>query len=192
VPTRRKPFIVGEFYHIFNRGVNGSEIFYSERNYYYFLKRIKEIVTPNFGAVICYVLMPTHYHFLIQIKNDDFSSAIARVAISYSKSINKEITRSGPLFDGRFKAIHIDSDEYALSLSHYIHLNPVKAKLVKSPEQWPFSSYLDYIGMRQGALPDKEFLYSYFSVNDSANDYRRFIENYSETPNNKIDHLLLD
>ena len=192
MPTRRTPFIAGEFYHIYNRGINGLRIFNSERNYCYFLKRMREKILPKYGLVICYVLMPTHYHLLIQINVNDFSSVMARLAISYSKSINKEMNRSGPLFEGRFKAIHIDSDEYILALSSYIHLNPVKAKLVGSPEHWPYSSYLDYIGKRQGSLPKKEFLYSFFSVPNPPNEYYRFMNDVSLSPGKNIDHLLFD
>lgn len=119
MPTRRIPFEKDGYYHVYNRGMNGSRIFYSARNYQFFIRRIKEILVPNHALVICYALMPTHYHLLVQIKGNNFSSAFARLAISYTKSINIENDRSGPLFEGRFKAIHIDSDECLKPISLY-------------------------------------------------------------------------
>jgi REP element-mobilizing transposase RayT len=192
MPKRNVILEKGEFYHIYNRGVNGTTIFYSKRNYQFFLRRIREIITPEFASLICYALMPTHFHLLVQLNSDEFSSSMARLAISYTKAINTEQERSGPLFEGRFKAIHIDSDEYVLALSRYIHLNPVAAKIVSSPEQWPFSSYLDHIGKRKGTLPDKTFLLSYFSSPTPGKAYQAFVEAESNETDSNIDHLIID
>jgi hypothetical protein len=76
-----------------------------------------------------------------------------RFGVSYAKAINQRYDRVGSLFHGPFQAIHVDQEEYLVHLSRYIHLNPVAAGLVKRPEQWEFSSYLEYLGQRQGTLP---------------------------------------
>ena len=75
------------------------------------------------------------------------------LTVSYAKSINKQEERSGHLFQGPFQVKLVDRDEYLKWLSRYIHLNPVVAGLVERPEEWAFSSYRDYVGLRNGTLP---------------------------------------
>ena len=98
-----------------------------------------------------------------------------RFALSYTKAINKRYGRVGSLFQGRFRAVCVDRDEYMVHLSRYIHLNPVTAKLVERPEDWEFSSYREYIGLRAGTLPKTEAILSQFSLVDA---YRVFVESH--------------
>jgi putative transposase len=79
-----------------------------------------------------------------------------RLAMAYSKAINKRYERSGPLFQGPFKSILVDQDAYLLHLSRYIHLNPVEAGFVDDLRDWEFSSYHEYAGLRSGTLPNTE------------------------------------
>ncbi len=95
----------------------------------------------------------------------------------------------GPLFQGPFKAILVDRDEYLLHLSRYIHCNPVNAGLVNRAEDWAYSSYRDYIGMRNGTLPQPAIVLSQF---DSRIAYRKFVEAYTEDSTTIIEHLMLD
>jgi putative transposase len=143
MPQRKVPLAPGEYYHVFNRGINSEIVFRSDRNYLFFLRRIRELLIPNTASIIAYVLMPTHYHLLIEIVSETFSAVMGRVGLSYTKAVNREWKRSGPLFESRFKAKLVDPDEYILGLSRYIHLNPVSAHLVEKPEEWPYSNYLD-------------------------------------------------
>lgn len=92
--------------------------------------------------------------------------------LSYTKAMNRRYRRCGSLFQGRFQAIHVDSEGYVLSLSRYIHLNPVKAGLVQRPEEWEFSSYLEYVDLRQGTLPNLEKVRRQIG---SAAEYRAFV-----------------
>jgi REP element-mobilizing transposase RayT len=100
--------------------------------------------------VITYVLMPNHYHLLIQARTDSLSHAMQLFGISYTKAINKRFQRTGVLLQGAFQAKLVDRDNYLLHLSRYIHLNPVRAGLVQHPEDWNYSSYRDYVGLRNG------------------------------------------
>ncbi len=86
--------------------------------------------------------------------------------------MNKRYTQVGPLFQGRFRAIHVDRDEYVLHLSRYIHLNPVAARLVRKPEAWTFSSCQEYFGRRTNTILRPEIVLDQF---DSPEDYRRFV-----------------
>jgi putative transposase len=103
--------------------------------------------------------------------------------------MNKRHNRVGTLFLGRFKTAHIDGDEYLLHLSRYIHLNPVKASFVKLPEDWQFSSYLEFIGKRQGSLPKPSIILRQFS---SIDEYRAFVESGINVEDKMIDHIVLE
>ena len=109
--------------------------------------------------------------------------------VSYSKAINKQQKRVGPLYQGPFKAKHVDQEGYLLHLSRYIHLNPVEAGLVKSPEQWAYSSYRDYIGLRKGTLAKPEIVLSQFT---SPDEYRGFVESEYEAGMKSIAHLVIE
>jgi REP element-mobilizing transposase RayT len=77
--------------------------------------------------------MPNHYHLLVYLRDETLSDAMKSLSLSYTKAINKRFNRSGVLFQGRFQSIHISQTDYLVNLSQYIHLNPVKASLVKQP-----------------------------------------------------------
>ena len=109
--------------------------------------------------------------------------------VSYTKAINRQQGRVGPLFQGPFRAVWVDKDEYLLHLSRYIHMNPVSAGLATRPEKWIFSSYRDYIGLRKGTLPVPDVVLSQFS---SCQAYQAFVESYRDQDAKIIEHLLFD
>ena len=188
MPRREVVFRSGQYYHFYNRGVNRQHIFFCEDNWIYFLRRLREHLKPELLNVIAYCLMPTHYHLLIFLKTDHpLSKLMQSFGISYSKAVNRQQQRIGPLFQGPFQAKLIDKDEYLLHLSRYLHLNPVAAGLVQRPEDWLFSSYRDYIGLRHGTLPAPDAVLRHFV---SRQDYRQFVESYQDETD--IQHLLLD
>ena len=230
MPRRQVPLIAGQFYHVFNRGNNRGDIFFERDNYLFFLRRFREYVvaveTPvittsdfrslkDFGSltpraqVIAYVLMPNHYHVLLKALDDDLSAAMQKFSISYTKAINKRFDRVGSLFQGAFEAKLVDNENYLRHLSRYIHLNPVRARLCDLPEQWEFSSYLDYVGRRRGQdqtsevfktsevfnLPDLEPLRRDFEGNGYARDqfarhYGEYVSRYRPADRQHISHLL--
>ncbi len=150
MPRRLTPFYQGEYYHLYNRGVNRGAIYFSEKNYRYFLFDIERYLMPIMN-IIAYCLMPTHYHLLIGVKDtsevfksSEVSKAMMKLSVSYTKAINNAYDRVGPLFQGAFQAKHVDSDSYLWQLIGYIHLNPVQSGLVDSPDDWIFSSYCAY------------------------------------------------
>jgi hypothetical protein len=112
-----------------------------------------------------------------------------RLAVSYTKAINKRFNRVGALFQGQFQAILVGSDDYLVQLSRYIHLNPVASGLVNRPEDWEFSSYREYIGLRHGTLPSPEIVLSQFP---SQQAYREFVEAYVAADRGLIVDLLFD
>jgi len=130
---RRIPLQTGNFYHVYNRGNNRQIIFFERENYIYFLRLIREHLIKNSVDIIAYCLMPNHYHLLVYLRDETLSDAMKSLSLSYTKAINKRFNRSGVLFQGRFQSIHISQTDYLVNLSQYIHLNPVKASLVKQP-----------------------------------------------------------
>jgi len=118
--------------------------------------------------------MPNHYHFLLFAKQDGAPGQfIQRLFNSYTQAFNLQQGRSGTLFEGRAKSKLIFENEYFFQLTRYIHLYPVRARLVTRPEEWIFSNYREFIGMRKGLLFDAEFLETQFG---SRGEYRSFAE----------------
>jgi REP element-mobilizing transposase RayT len=175
MPYRRVEFLADEYYHIYNRGNNFQPIFFERENYLFFLRQLRQYLVPRVLEIIAYCLMPTHYHILGRLVTDDLSAHMQPFALSYTKAVNKRYGRAGSLFQGPFKAIRVDREAYLLHLSRYIHLNPVRAGLVPRPEDWEFSSYRDFVGIRRGTLPRPEIVLAQFS---SSGDYRAFVEAY--------------
>lgn len=133
--------------------------------------------------------MPNHYHLLVYLHGNEFSHKVMQpFGTSYTKAINKVQNRVGALFQGRFKGIHIENDSYLLHLSRYIHRNPVEAGLVSRPADWEFSSYRDYIGLRNGTLPKPDIILGQFA---SVEEYAAFVEDRN-TNYDSIQSLLLD
>lgn len=151
-----------ELYHIYNRGNNGQAIFFERENYLFFLKKIKQELTP-LCDVLAYCLMPNHYHLLVRIKklnesnnpgtSGAFSRKLGTLQSSYTRAINKSFQKHGSLFQQKVKSKHIL--EYAHICFHYIHQNPLKAGLCSRLQDWEFSSFPDYLGLRNGSLPNK-------------------------------------
>ena len=160
---RKEKLITGGYYHIYNRGVNFENIFFQEQNWYFFLDRLKRYFTPNKVEILAYCLMPNHYHLLVQVKTDDIGIQVVHpFAISYTKAINKQQERVGPLFQGPYQVRSVNNPNDLIHLSSYIHNNPVAAGFVQAPEEWEFSSYLEYIGERRGSLPKVEVVLTRF------------------------------
>jgi len=158
MPRRTVQFEAGQFYHVYNRGCNREPIFTKPEHYSQFLLKLRKYLVSDTARVIAYCLMPNHYHLLVQLLKDGLASAMHRLGVSYSKSINLQESRVGPLFQGPFQAIHVDDDSYLLELTRYIHRNPLHAGLVQRLEDWPYSSYPEYAGLREGTLPESTMI----------------------------------
>jgi len=163
----------GCYYHIFNRSNNNEIVFKSSENYLYFLNKYRKYLGIMIET-LAYCLMPTHFHFLVYIASEDISQIQRNIGIwlsSYTKAINKRYMRHGSLFQHHTKAVLISSDNHLLAATAYIHQNPVIAGLVDNLEDWTYSSYQDYIGMRNGTLPKIELIRTQFS---SIEEFTKF------------------
>jgi hypothetical protein len=123
--------------------------------------------------------MSNHYHLLLETPGGNLSQIMRHINGAYTTYFNVKRKRAGHLFQGRFKAILIEADEYALELSRYIHLNPVRACMAGEPGEYPWTSFTSYVG--QSKAPDwlnTDFLMGYFGKNgsDAGKKYRAFVE----------------
>jgi REP element-mobilizing transposase RayT len=181
MPRRRPEFRAGNLYHLYNKAVGTDLLFRTPENYQYFLGRIQKYLTSDLYA---FCLMPTHYHLIIRLDEKDLSNQMQRLAMSYVKAFNNRYHRVGHLFQGRFQAKIIQSDEYLIYLSAYIHHNPVVARLVDKPENWDFSSYQVYMGKAESEIVNPEPILKTFaggttkSFQTIRQDYRRYMESW--------------
>ena len=183
MPRREVEFLQGEFYHLYNRGNDRQPIFFDDENYLFFLKRIRRYLMPGV-RLHAYCLMPNHYHLLVEVAQDiDLSDYMKKLIISYTKAVNKRYEKVGHLFQGPFKAKDVGTQDYFLHLSRYIHLNARIAKLVQRAEDWEFSSYRDYLGVRRDGFVTTGRILSHFRGID---DYREYVELLTEAEIEKI------
>lgn len=202
----------GEYYHIYNRGVEKRNIFLDEADRKRFVRLLylangeehlvfrlvqglplnEVLIGPRHVAIGAYALMPNHFHILIkEIKEGGTTKFMEKLQTAYSMYFNKKNERVGPLFQGTFKAEHVDRDEHLKYLFAYIHLNPIKLlepqwkesgiqnkkSAKRFLEKYPFSSYVDHKGEKREEniiLSTNEFP-EYFS---KYKDFEYFIENW--------------
>jgi REP element-mobilizing transposase RayT len=169
----------GAFYHVTSRGNEKKDVFKSQKDREKFLEYL-ESATKRYGAAIhAYCLMSNHYHLLLETPAGNLAQIMRHINGAYTTYFNVKRKRSGHLFQGRYKAILIEADEYAIELLRYIHLNPVRVGMVGKPEEYQWSSHRSYIG--QNKVTDwlkTEFILGYFGrkAADAKNKYRKFIE----------------
>jgi len=162
----------GAFYHVTARGNERKRIYYSKADYEKFKAYLEE-AQDKYGYLLhCYVLMTNHYHLIIETPRANLSSVMHYINGSYTNYINIRKRRSGHLFQGRYKAILVDRDSYLLELSRYLHLNPVKAKMVERPEDYPYSSYRAYISTNKKDIVYRELILGMVSKTKKEAIYR--------------------
>lgn len=169
----------GAFYHVTSRGNEQKDVFKSQKDREKFLEYLGS-ATKRYGAVIhAYCLMSNHYHLLLETLEENLSQIMRHINGAYTTYFNVKRKRAGHLFQGRYKAILVEADEYATELSRYIHLNPVRAGMTVRPEEYQWSSYRSYIGQAKATeWLQTEFILGYFGgkAPEANNKYRQFVE----------------
>src|SRR4030066_947071 len=140
----------GAFYHVITRGNQKQKIFRDKEDYLKYLEILSGYKTRYRYSLYSYVLMSNHVHLLVETQKIPLSKILQGINQSYTAYFNKRYKTVGHLFQGRYKAILCDRDEYLLSLVKYIHLNPVRAKIVKFPDKYQWSSQHSYIKKTDG------------------------------------------
>jgi putative transposase len=173
MPYRGDAFVQDHYYHIYNRGAGRGLIFFNPGNYEHCLRLVKRYYDRYGVTVVAYCLMPNHYHFLLRQETDQPLSKFINVLFNaYVQAVNRQQDRKGTLFEGRFRHVWVDREEYLIHLCRYIHLNPVKAGLVAEIGDWPYSNYLEWIEQRAGTLKDDVFIRDRFPTPEA---YQRFV-----------------
>lgn len=163
------------YFHLYNRSNDNEVIFKAPENYGFFLKKYRHFLDDSLKT-LAYCLMPTHFHCLVYVKTNEIvqlKQNIGRMLSSYTKAINKRYKRYGSLFQQHSKAKHVDNERYLLQLALYIHQNPLRARLVTRQEDWIFSSYRDYVGLRAGTLPKQQLILNHFKNREA---FQKFSE----------------
>ncbi|MBI2021641.1 transposase [Candidatus Daviesbacteria bacterium] len=197
MPYRIIPFADDQIYHIYNRGSEKRLIYGDRRDYQRFLKTLSyyQLEGPkpklsqffrykNFKAeqakkmveILTFCLMPNHFHLLVkQLRSQGITEFMRNILNSYTKYFNTRYNRVGPLLQGQFKAVLIESDDQLVHVSRYIHLNPFVSFLIKSLEKYEWSSYHEYV-MGKSGLCSKEEILSFFK---SPKEYQNFIKDHA-------------
>ncbi|KKR34225.1 MAG: hypothetical protein UT63_C0004G0012 [Candidatus Gottesmanbacteria bacterium GW2011_GWC2_39_8] len=205
----RKEYLENGYYHLYNRGVEKRLIFQDGQDYnifFYFLqnyldpKKKTDSVTGltdkmNLSGeidLLSFCLMPNHFHFLLrQTVSDGIKKLMQRVFTSYVMYFNKKYRRVGPLFQGVYKAVLVESDEYLLYLSKYIHRNPISLrvrplkgsdpqKITNDLKFYSYSSYSNYLGLKRSdwikSHPILDYFSSSLSKTSKTQSYKFFVE----------------
>ena len=167
------PLEYGTYYHIFNRGNNGEDIFAEERNYRFFMQRYAKYIEP-IAYTYAYCLMKNHFHFLLRIKTPkeqrgthdisqvfrvlEPSQQFSNLFSSYAKAFNKLYGRTGSLFQHPFHRIEVEEETYLMQLIIYVHQNPQRHGFVDNFRDWPFSSYQAIVSSTATRLQRDEVL----------------------------------
>jgi len=194
---RKQPLIAGEYYHIYNRGVDKRKIFLSNKDYLRFLTSMKEFnqVDPihslylhdqrkekqvvgvghlqKLVEIVCYCLNPNHFHFILkQLTENGISEFMKRLGGGYTNYFNHYYKRSGVLFQGKFKSVHIETSAHLLYLSAYINRNYF-IHGYGNDSGWQYSSFLDYTGKRTGETCNTNIILDQFK---NKNEYQEFMQ----------------
>lgn len=188
----------GAFYHITSRGNERKAVYKSQRDREKFLSYL-ESATERYGAVIhVYCLMDNHYHLLLETPSGNLSQIMHHINGAYTTYFNTKRERAGHLFQGRYKAILIDVDEYAKELSRYIHLNPVRAGIAENPEEYEWSSCQYYTVKRKAPeWLERDLILSYFGKKPitARKRYRGFVRSVMdreyENPLAELSHSVI-
>jgi putative transposase len=171
----------GCFYHVTSRGNERKDIFKSRKDREKFLSYLQSSVERYGAKIHVYCLMTNHYHLLMETPQGNLSQIMRHINGAYTTYFNVKRKRAGHLFQGRYKAIVVEADEYALELSRYMHLNPVRAGMVTKPQDYEWSSYRCYAGL--APAPDwlsQDLILEHFSARNQKAKYRDFVETLIE------------
>ena len=176
-------------YHIYNRGNRKGAIFLDTKDYQRFLRKLKEYLDKYEIRLLCYCLMRNHFHLtIIQHQEEAITKFMLSLCTSYSKYFNIKHNLVGRLFQERFRAKLVESDEYLLHLSRYIHLNPISdeienldfststpgVEVIKMLTEYPWSSFGEYCSNAKG-ICNRHSLLNYFSGTRKSMSYRSFV-----------------
>jgi putative transposase len=175
----RRPRIhfAGALYHVISRGNRRQGIFRDEKDLKRLLTYLSHCKIRFPFRLYAYALMKNHIHLFLEVERVPLSKIMQSLLFRYTQYFNRQYRQVGHLFQGRYKAIVCDKDAYLLELVRYIHLNPVRARVVKRPEDYVWTGHLSYLGKREEDLIDQSFVLDQLGKDRSSakRRYRRFV-----------------
>ena len=182
--TPRRIWFSGASYHVTARGNHRNDIFRDESDLGMYLILVKENLKYyekyNY-ELISYCLMTNHVHLQIRANEKEVTDLIRRLHSMYSRYFNKKYNYIGHLWQDKYFSELIEDDKQMLETSRYIHLNPVRANMVKKPEEYIWSSFSMYIGISKEDIINSNRILSYFQRGDQRNLYKAFVESGIKT-----------
>lgn len=180
MPRQARLDVPGALHHIMVRGANQSALFEDEQDRARFLERLGEKVTEARASVYAWALMDTHAHILFKSGQEGISAVMRKLLTWYAQYYNRRHRRRGHLFENRYKSILCDEDHYLLPLIRYIHLNPVRAgviKVLKKLDSYPWSGHSTIMEKTRHDWMDTAYVLSLFANRKRAarSAYRTFI-----------------
>ncbi|MDI7259041.1 MAG: transposase, partial [Thermodesulfobacteriota bacterium] len=175
----RKPRVhsPAALYHVIARGNQRQDIFVGEKDFQKYLSLLSEYKSRYPFRLYAYALMRNHVHLLLEVEATPLSKIMQGLQFRYTQYFNWRYGKVGHLFQGRYKAILCEKDSYLLELVRYIHLNPIRSKVVKDPEKYRWTSYWRYLSKGKDDLIDEEFVLNQFGRNKgkTRKRYREFV-----------------
>ncbi|UAL47198.1 transposase [Sutcliffiella horikoshii] len=196
MPRNPRMWFPGAMYHVTTRGNRRSIIFFEPKDYHTYKRILLEIKHKYPFKLHAYCLMTNHTHLLIETETTNISLIMQKINTKYAQYINRKYKLTGHLLEGRFKSSIIHDIDYQIDVSKYIHLNPVAAQMVHNPEDYPFSSYKQYLYNNQhDPLVSTKDILKYFSTTHHEGSYPQYVNTPNTrihfTPNNKAKFLIL-
>ncbi|MCK5027652.1 MAG: transposase [Candidatus Pacebacteria bacterium] len=211
MPSKKTQLVNGEYYHVYNRGVDKRMIFQDEKDYFKFLRNLKDFNNNSYYeqrikelrpkiykikergsfildkektvSIVAYSLLPNHFHLILkQLTDKGISNFMHKIGTSFTNHFNKKHDRSGYLFQGPYKAVHINNDDYLLWLSGYINSN-VEIHGIEKAENYKWSSYDTFLGKRKNKLlGDIDIVLSRFK---NSKEYENYVDGVIEQSKNR-------
>lgn len=175
----RKPrlHVPGGLYHVMLRGNAGQNIFFDDEDRYHLYLLLQHGVERYGHRIHGFCCMTNHIHLAIQVAEEPLSGIMQNLSFRYTRWINKKQSRTGHLFQGRYKSILVDADNYLLELVRYLHLNPLRAGMVNNPRDYVWSGHRAYLGMETLPWLETEWVLSQFAkrLNTCRQRYEAFV-----------------
>lgn len=175
IARKLREWYPGAIYHLMHRGVRRTEFFSDETDYQVFLEILKVALDKYQCKIHAYCMMTNHIHLLLETSEDEIGRFMKCLSERYAMYFNHKYQYRGHLFESRYKSCLVKEDSYFLQTSRYIHLNPVKARIVVKPEDYRWSSYQTMIALKDDRITERNRTLAYFKDN-SILRYRDFVE----------------
>ncbi|MDD5749989.1 MAG: transposase [Patescibacteria group bacterium] len=187
--TKPRDIKANYFYHVYNRATDKKTIFYTEKDYEYFINKVVFFKEKTNIKILAYCILPNHFHFLLKEPetsdnpsgwNSQISRFISLLSNSYTKYFNLSRDHSGRIFQGPFKLKLVNDDNYLKILINYINLNHLNHKISRQAGDWHYSSHQNYLNQTKSKLIDKDYLIDFKEYAQGFKSYIDVLKNIDD------------